>query len=113
MTDVFAGLRVSDLERAVRWCSSLLGSAEAFRPNDEEAVWTVSEHGHLYVLVDPDRAGTGLVTLFVDDLDDALATAARGGIEPITLETYDNGVRKATFHDPDGNELGIGGGPVD
>jgi hypothetical protein len=25
------------------------------------------------------------------------------------LETYANGVRKATFRDPDGNEIGFGG----
>lgn len=26
-------------------------------------------------------------------------------------ETYDNGVRKAIYGDPDGNEIGIGGPP--
>ena len=39
------------------------------------------------------------------------AIAARG-IEPTTRETYGNGVRKVTFHDPDGNEIGFGGAPV-
>jgi hypothetical protein len=33
------------------------------------------------------------------------------GIEPAETETYDNGVRKATYRDADGNEIGIGGGP--
>lgn len=108
--DLFAGMRVRNLQTAVRWYSALLGSAESFRPNNEEAVWTVGEHGHVYVLVDAEHAGSGLLTLFTDDLDAALATAARGGIEPTSLETYGNGVRKATFHDPDGNEVGLGGG---
>ena len=27
-------------------------------------------------------------------------------------KTYGNGVRKVTFHDPDGNEIGFGGAPV-
>ena len=107
--DLFAGMRVRNLETAVRWYCTLLGRAESFRPNDEEAVWTVGEHGHVYVLVDAERAGNGLLTLFTEDLDAALATAASGGIEPTTVETYDNGVRKATFHDPDGNEVGLGG----
>jgi len=110
--DVFAGVRVSDLEAAVRWYSSLLGADETFRPNDEEAVWTLEEHAHVYVLLDPARAGRGLLTLFVADLDAALRTAASGGITPTAQETYENGVRKATFHDPDGNEIGIGGGPA-
>jgi len=110
--DLFAGLRVRDLEISVHWYSALLGADESFRPNDNEAVWTIGDHSHVYVLVDPDNAGTGLVTLFADDFDTALATAARGGLEPTTVETYDNGVSKATFHDPDGNEVGIGGGPA-
>jgi hypothetical protein len=29
------------------------------------------------------------------------------------LETYANGVRKATYVDPDGNEIGFGGVPVE
>jgi hypothetical protein len=37
---------------------------------------------------------------------------AERGIEPSTRETYANGVRKVTYHDPEGNELGFGGGPV-
>jgi len=32
--------------------------------------------------------------------------------EPATRETYSNGVRKVTFRDPDGNEIGYGGGPA-
>ena len=27
-------------------------------------------------------------------------------------KTYDNGVRKITYRDPDGNEIGLGGAPL-
>jgi hypothetical protein len=30
----------------------------------------------------------------------------------VTQETYANGVRKTTFRDPDGNEIGFGGAPL-
>ena len=40
-----------------------------------------------------------------------MATVAARGLEPAERETYDNGVRKVTFRDPDGNEFGFGGGP--
>jgi hypothetical protein len=30
----------------------------------------------------------------------------------VTRETYSNGVRKITYRDPDGNEIGFGGGPL-
>ena len=38
--------------------------------------------------------------------------AARG-IEPAKRETYGNGVRKATYRDSDGNEVGFGGAPLE
>ena len=75
------------------------------------AVFDVNAHGHLYVEVLPDRAGQGFATLFVDDLDERLAGIAARGVEPTSTETYGNGVRKAIFTDPDGNEVGLGGAP--
>ena len=51
-------------------------------------------------------------TLFVDDFDARVAAMAERGLEPATRETYGNGVRKATYVDPDGNEVGIGGAPA-
>ncbi|MGN9774423.1 hypothetical protein ACTMS0_01375 [Micromonospora sp. H33] len=35
-----------------------------------------------------------------------------GGLEPAKRETYGNGVRKTTYVDPDGNEIGFGGAPL-
>lgn len=34
-------------------------------------------------------------------------------MEPARRETYDNGVRTVTDRNPDGNETGFGGAPVD
>ena len=51
-------------------------------------------------------------TLFVDDLDAWVDGIAARGIEPVKRETYENGVRKVTYRDPDGNEIGFGGGPA-
>lgn len=108
--DLFAGTPVSDLERAVAWYERLLGAAPAFRPNDTEAVWELAEHCYVYVELLPEHAGHGMHTVFVDDLDARVAAAAERGIEPTRQESYENGVRKVLFHDPDGNELGLGGG---
>lgn len=107
--DLFAGVAVSDLERAVAWYDDLLGGAESFVPNDVERVWTLAEHRHLYVVLKPEHAGHSMVTLFVDDLDAFTDAAARHDLTPETRETYDNGVRKAIYRDPDGNEVGVGG----
>jgi hypothetical protein len=48
--------------------------------------------------------GRALVTIFVDDLDRQIALSAARGLERAQHETYDNGVRKITFRDPEGAE---------
>ena len=111
--DLFAGIPVRDFGTARTWYERLLGGPPAFLPHDTEAVWEVAEHRFVYVVQDPHRAGHAVLTLFVDDLDDRVASIAGRGLEPAQRETYDNGVRKVTFRDDDGNEVGFGGGPTD
>jgi predicted lactoylglutathione lyase len=48
----------------------------------------------------------------VDDLDAFVSQASGRGLEPTKRETYPNGVRKAMYRDPDGNELDFGGAPL-
>ena len=43
--------------------------------------------------------------------DRRVAEISGRGIEPADRETYSNGVSKVTYRDPDGNEVGFGGGP--
>jgi len=107
---LFAGIRVRDLAAARGWYEQLLGEPSFF-PTATEVVWTPADGRSVYIEQDPGRAGAGLVTLFVDDLDAVIAEIGARGLEPAELETYANGVRKATYRDPDGNEIGFGGGP--
>jgi catechol 2,3-dioxygenase-like lactoylglutathione lyase family enzyme len=107
---LFAGLRVRDFEAARPWYERLLGEP-AFFPHETEAVWTVAEGRSVYIVEHPDGAGHSVVTLFVDDLDARVAEIAARGLEPDERETYSNGVRKVTYRDPDGNEVGLGGEP--
>jgi catechol 2,3-dioxygenase-like lactoylglutathione lyase family enzyme len=111
--DLFAGVPVSDLARARDWYGRLLGSEPAFLPNDVEAVWELAEHRYVYVELLPERAGHAMHTLFVDDLDARVEAMSARGLEPAQRETYENGVRKITYRDPDGNEIGFGGAPED
>jgi catechol 2,3-dioxygenase-like lactoylglutathione lyase family enzyme len=107
---LFAGIRVRDLAAARAWYERLLGEP-AFFPNAREVVWTVADERSVYIQEDPGRAGDALITLFVDDLDAVIAEIASRGLEPAERETYSNGVRKATYRDDDGNEVGFGGAP--
>jgi catechol 2,3-dioxygenase-like lactoylglutathione lyase family enzyme len=109
---LFAGLRVRDFHAARPWYEQLLGEPTFFA-HASEAVWTLAEHRSVYVVQHADGAGQSVVTIFVDDLDAHLAALAERGLEPDEIETYANGVRKAVYRDPDGNELGFGGAPLD
>jgi catechol 2,3-dioxygenase-like lactoylglutathione lyase family enzyme len=110
--DLFAGISVRDLAAALAWYERLLGSPPAFFPNDTEAVWELAEHRYLYIDVRPAHAGHALLTLFLAGFDDRVAVIAARGLEPALRETYANGVRKWTYRDPDGNEIGFGGAPL-
>jgi catechol 2,3-dioxygenase-like lactoylglutathione lyase family enzyme len=110
--DLFAGIAVSDYGAALKWYERLLGGPPTFLPNDIEAVWELAEHRYLYIEQRPEHAGHGKHTIFVDDLDAVVAQIADRGLNPAQRETYSNGVRKITYRDPDGNEIGFGGGPV-
>lgn len=109
--DLFAGIPVDDFGAALAWYEKLFGSAPAFFPNDIEAVWQLAENRWVYIKRLPERAGRAEHTVFVDDLDDRVAGIAGRGLEPAERETYDNGVRKIVYRDPEGNELGFGGAP--
>jgi catechol 2,3-dioxygenase-like lactoylglutathione lyase family enzyme len=109
--DLFAGLPVADYTRSVEWYERFLGSEPSFLPTATEAVWELAEHRFVYVVERPQDAGHAMHTLFLDDLDAFVAEIAGRGIEPAERETYANGVRKVTYRDPDGNEIGLGGAP--
>jgi catechol 2,3-dioxygenase-like lactoylglutathione lyase family enzyme len=111
--ELFAGIPVGDYEAAVSWYERLLGSPPTFRAHATEAVWELDDHRFVYVEQDPGRAGNAIVTLFVDDLDEVVDGIAGRGLEPADRETYRNGVRKVTYRDADGNEVGFGGAPLD
>jgi catechol 2,3-dioxygenase-like lactoylglutathione lyase family enzyme len=110
--DLFAGIPVGDYERALDWYARLLGSAPSFVPNATEAVWELAEHRWMFIEVRPDHAGHAMHTIFVDDLDARVEEIAGRGIESAERETYSNGVRKVTYRDLDGNEIGFGGAPL-
>jgi catechol 2,3-dioxygenase-like lactoylglutathione lyase family enzyme len=110
--DLFAGIPVRDYEEALAWYKRLLGSEPSFVPHATEAVWELAEHRFLFIVERPEDAGHAMHTIFVGDLDAMVAEIAARGIQPAQRETYSNGVRKAIYRDPDGNEVGLGGAPL-
>jgi hypothetical protein len=74
-------------------------------------VWELAEYRSVYVEHRPEHAGHAMHTVLVDDLAGIVAQIADRGLEPTKRETYENGVRKMTYFDPDGNEFGFGSAP--
>jgi hypothetical protein len=74
-------------------------------------VWELADHRYVFIEVRPEHAGHARHTV-VGDFDARVSQIASRGLEPAERETYANGVRKATFRDPDGNEIGFGGVPA-
>jgi catechol 2,3-dioxygenase-like lactoylglutathione lyase family enzyme len=110
--DLFAGIRVSDLVAAMHWYELLFGRPPSFLPNDDEAVWELAEHRYVFIEQRPEDAGRSRHLLFVDDLDSLVAQIGDRGLAPSELETLPNGVRKAVYRDPDGNQFELGGAPA-
>ncbi len=107
--DLFAGIPIADYAAALTWYERLLGFPPTFFPNNIEAVWELAEHRYLYIEQNPGHAGHAKLTIFVDDLKALVAQITNRGLEPALEETYENSVRKITYRDPDGNEIGFGG----
>lgn len=112
VTNVFAGVPVSDLDTAVAWYGLLVGRPPDLMPNETEAAWQLAGAGWIYVVVDAERAGTALHTVLVDDLDSFVALANGRGVDTGPIEPIGDGVRHVLVADPDGNRLNIGQPPA-
>lgn len=106
---LFAVMPVTDLERAAAWYERLLGAPASFKVSDDEWVWDLAEGRSLLVERAPQDAGHGRALLFVQDLAAWVDAARSRGLEPRSHEQYDDGVHKANYADPDGNQVGLGG----
>jgi catechol 2,3-dioxygenase-like lactoylglutathione lyase family enzyme len=105
---LFAGIPVADLDASIDWYERLFGAPPDMAPNDSERTWRLTDQSWVYVVADLERAGQGLVTLMVDDLDERLDAIRERGIEVGEVEEINERTRKAEIADPDGNRIGFG-----
>jgi predicted enzyme related to lactoylglutathione lyase len=109
---IFAGTAVTDFDAALTWYERLMGRPPDMFPHDREAVWQVTDTGWIYIVTDADRAGGGLLTFMVDDLDAHVAAIEQRGIATEGIEWVVPGsVRSAWITDPEGNRIQIGQAP--
>jgi catechol 2,3-dioxygenase-like lactoylglutathione lyase family enzyme len=106
VTDLFAGVPVSDLDASIDWYTRFFGRPPDMRVGDE-ILWEIDAHAWLFIEPNAQKAGAGRITLSVSGLDDLLNRFAAESIAHEAVETYDNGVRHVRVPDPDGNELAV------
>lgn len=104
ITDLFAGVPVSALDRSIDWYARFFGRPPDRRVGDE-MLWEIDEHAWIFIEPDVARAGAGRITLAVAGLDALLERLATEGIEHEPIEIYSNGVRHVNIPDPDGNAI--------
>jgi len=102
---LFAAVSVAEFGDALEWYTRLFGRPADIDVKGDEAMWRITEGAWLYVVLDRTRAGKGVVTLSVGDLDTTAARIAARGIRTESFETVGDAGRKATFRDPDGNVI--------
>jgi catechol 2,3-dioxygenase-like lactoylglutathione lyase family enzyme len=104
ITNLFAGVPVSDLDASTDWYTRLLGRPPDLRVGNE-VLWDIDEHATLFIEPNAPWAGAGRITLAVSGLDELLESLAAQHIEHEPIETYSNGVRHVKIPDPDGNAI--------
>lgn len=102
----FTGVPVTDLAAGRAFFERLLGRPADVEVAVDEVMWRINGSAWLYVVVDPDRAGRGLVALSVADLAATLGELERRGIRPHRMEEVGGGP-KATLRDADGNTVAL------
>ena len=107
ISNVLAGVAVRDLDASRRWYEVFFG-----RPADAEPMGGLAEWrtpgGVVQLVVDEQRAGGSLVTVWVEDARRGLADlAARGGPEVTLDDTTSDKVLFATLNDDDGNAITV------
>jgi predicted enzyme related to lactoylglutathione lyase len=107
ITKVLAGMAVRNLDQAKRWYEVFFA-----RPADAEPMGGLAEWhtpgGVLQLVVDEQRAGGSLVTVWVPDARNALADlASRGGPDVELDDVTSDKVLFASLADPDGNAMTV------
>lgn len=104
VTTVLAVIPTTDRAAARPWWTALLRREPDQVPMPGDLEWYFPDGGGLQVVDDAEHAGSGQVTLGVDDVDAELAAATERGLDVPDAQTVPSGqFRIAMLTDPDGN----------
>jgi glyoxylase I family protein len=102
---VLAVVPVADIDTARSWYERLLGRVPDNRPMDTLVEWRVTDSGWVQLSAHPDRAGTALLNIAVDDLATHLAGLRSRDLDPGAIQDATKGVQLSAITDQDGNTI--------
>ena len=97
---IYANLSCADLDASVSWFRRLFGRDADAAPMAGLVEWYHGEGAGLQIHLDPGKAGSGTLTLIVDDL--RAAKTRLGDLAPGEIESGD-ATSVLRLYDPDGN----------
>ena len=110
ITHLLAVVPVTDVLRAADWYALLLGRPADARPMPSLADFHLGADRWVQVFEDPERAGSTLLNLGVDDIAAELGRLRAAGLEPGEVVAAASPL--CSLHDPDGNRVTLIEGPV-
>ncbi len=104
ITNVLAVITVADMDGTRAWYERLLGRPADRIPMPEASEWQLTPVGGIQLVLDPERAGSAMITLSVDDLVEHARELQSRGIAVGEIGAGDV-FNIATFADPEGNMI--------
>ena len=111
ITKVLAGIPVEDMIDALEFYERLFGRGPDARPISDVSEWKLPAGGWVQVVTDADRAGSGALTLIVEDIAEELGRLGLYGLSPVAKSVGDF-FKTAKFRDPSGNRITLSQPPV-
>lgn len=105
---LFAGIAVANYDSSLAWYTRFFGRSPDIIPNENEAMWQVTDNENIYIVCDATRAGKSSLALFVTDLESQLIELRQRGLETSAIETVPGLYRKTVITDPEGNKITLG-----
>ena len=102
--NALASVAVKDLSAAVQWYEKLFGRPADSRPMSELAEWKFERGGWLQLYQNADRAGSGSLTLSVNDLDEQVSHLRKCGVRT-GQQIISEKAKVVMIKDPDGNSI--------
>jgi catechol-2,3-dioxygenase len=104
--NAIASVAVRDLDTAAAWYERILGRPADSRPIPELAEWKFQRGGWLQLYEQPQRAGTGSVTLAIRNMENQVARLQKLGVDT-RLRTSGPKSDTLMISDPDGNQIAL------